>query len=338
MLLHRGEHREGPSAHFALVPVFARMQPLVPAKARSVGESSGANRTHKRFLSGVDASMRQQMRFRDERFFAEFALVGSLSGMDAFMRHESRARRETFAAYLAHVRPFAGVYPHVLLQAARIHKIVQTHPAFEPFDHGPVGTVRAFVFYERGTIAKRSGADRTLVRTLSGVSSFVRHQMRAGGENFCAHVAFARLGISMAFVVVHQRRRRSKTFTAYSARQSRVQHFKFAVLARHFMARSFGNIVQSSIHGISVVGHRTLKLRRKFVFYEQVAPVGGDKLGRIRFTEIRKIYENLSIEQTSRRFFGTPCTWVVLQKLPQLSDPHFSRVLNNFEKNFFMIL
>ncbi len=29
--------------------------------------------------------------------------------------------------------------------------------------------------------------------------------------------------------------------------------------------------------------------------------------------------------------------WVVLQKLPQLSDTHFSQVLNKLEKNFFMI-
>ncbi len=30
--------------------------------------------------------------------------------------------------------------------------------------------------------------------------------------------------------------------------------------------------------------------------------------------------------------------WVVLQKLPQLSDTHFSQVLNKLEKNFFMVL
>ncbi len=27
--------------------------------------------------------------------------------------------------------------------------------------------------------------------------------------------------------------------------------------------------------------------------------------------------------------------WVVLQKLPELSDTHFSQVLNKLEKNFF---
>ncbi len=31
-------------------------------------------------------------------------------------------------------------------------------------------------------------------------------------------------------------------------------------------------------------------------------------------------------------------TWVVLQKLPQLSDTHFSQVLNKLEKIFFMVL
>ncbi len=30
--------------------------------------------------------------------------------------------------------------------------------------------------------------------------------------------------------------------------------------------------------------------------------------------------------------------WVVLQKLPQLSDMHFSQVLNKLEKIFFMVL
>ncbi len=29
------------------------------------------------------------------------------------------------------------------------------------------------------------------------------------------------------------------------------------------------------------------------------------------------------------------CTWVVLQKLTQLSDTHFSQVLNKLEKQFF---
>ncbi len=31
-------------------------------------------------------------------------------------------------------------------------------------------------------------------------------------------------------------------------------------------------------------------------------------------------------------------TWVVLQNLPQLSDTHFSQVLNKLEKNFFRVL
>ncbi len=55
---------------------------------------------------------------------------------------------------------------------------------------------------------------------------------------------------------------------------------------------------------------------QKYAFYEKKLQI---KVVRNRISPIK----------------GPGRIWVVLQKLPQLSDTHFSQVLNKVEKNFF---
>ncbi len=45
--------------------------------------------------------------------------------------------------------------------------------------------------------------------------------------------------------------------------------------------------------------------------------------------EAKDVENSISYKKLSK------CTWVVLQKLPKLSDTHFSQVLNKLEKIFF---
>ncbi len=65
----------------------------------------------------------------------------------------------------------------------------------------------------------------------------------------------------------------------------------------------------------------------------------------LKFLFLLKDFQNINPnsfhfprEYVLKCFFFFFCKWVVLQKWLQLSDTHFSQVLNKLEKNFFHVL